>query len=62
MLSDLADKFPGRVAVIGINNDGNPDENGRDVEKVRAFIEENNEKFRYMSYVDNTENHAKMSK
>ncbi|KAF8923501.1 hypothetical protein BGZ58_002858 [Dissophora ornata] len=60
LLSDLADKYPGRVAVIGINNDGNPDENGRDVEKVRAFIEENNEKFRYMSYVDNTENYAKM--
>ncbi|KAG0045581.1 hypothetical protein BGZ83_009227 [Gryganskiella cystojenkinii] len=47
----------GRVAVIGINNDGPVEEH--DLEKARAFVEGHKEKIRYMSYVDNAENFAK---
>ncbi|KAG0042046.1 hypothetical protein BGZ83_000967 [Gryganskiella cystojenkinii] len=60
-LSDLAEKHTGRVAVMGINNDG-PTKNGEDdVETVQDFVEERKEKFRYAQYVDNAENYAKTS-
>ncbi|KAF7721569.1 hypothetical protein EC973_004487 [Apophysomyces ossiformis] len=56
-LSNLADKHTGRLAVIGINNDGPLEQH--DLEKARVFIEGHKEKIRYMSYVDNTENFAR---
>ncbi|GJJ71618.1 hypothetical protein EMPS_03968 [Entomortierella parvispora] len=66
-LSELSDRHMGRVAVIGINNDKltvDIDKHGpgkHDVERVRAFVEERKNIFRYMSYIDNDENLARLS-
>ncbi|GJJ72481.1 hypothetical protein EMPS_04839 [Entomortierella parvispora] len=60
-LSDFAEKHAGRIAAIGINNDASVRNGKDDVEKAKAFVEENKEKFRYAQYADNVDNFAKKS-
>ncbi|KAF9429036.1 hypothetical protein BGZ76_001933 [Entomortierella beljakovae] len=51
-LSEIAEKHAGRVKVIGINNEHNFDTKGRDLEVIKAYVEENKQKFCYSVYVD----------
>ncbi|KAF7720681.1 hypothetical protein EC973_006538 [Apophysomyces ossiformis] len=58
-LSELAEKHAGCVAVIGVNNESIFGHTGvRDLERVKKFLEEKKETFRYSSYVDN-DNYAR---
>ncbi|KAF9362059.1 hypothetical protein BGX34_006719 [Mortierella sp. NVP85] len=57
-LSDLAEQYAGRVAIVGVNNESMFREIGYDVEKVKAFLEENKDGFRYTIYVDTPKSHA----
>ncbi|KAF9936393.1 hypothetical protein BGZ65_002422 [Modicella reniformis] len=55
-LSDLADEFPGRVAVIGINNESIFGETkAPDLELLQEFLNENSDGFRHTTYIDNAE-------
>ncbi|KAF9350891.1 hypothetical protein BGX26_010961 [Mortierella sp. AD094] len=58
-VSDLAEKYAGRVAVIGINNDGIFSKKNVDIEKIKTFLDGHKADFRYTIYVDNEEGHAK---
>ncbi|KAF9361568.1 hypothetical protein BGX26_001573 [Mortierella sp. AD094] len=60
-LSELAEKHAGLVAIIGVNNESMFSEKEHNVEKVKTFLEENKEGFRYTVYVDTPEGHAKES-
>ncbi|KAF9117074.1 hypothetical protein BGX27_005624 [Mortierella sp. AM989] len=61
-MSDLADEFAGRIAVVGINNESifgatkDPD-----IELLQNFLNENKDGFRYTNFIDNAEGHAKES-
>ncbi|KAG0077591.1 hypothetical protein BGZ90_006893 [Linnemannia elongata] len=57
-LSDLAEKHVGQVAVVGINNEAMFEDKEHDVEKLKGFLEERKDAFRYTSYIDN-QNHAR---
>jgi thiol-disulfide isomerase/thioredoxin len=61
-LSDLAEEHAGRVAIVGVNNESIFYDRGHDVEKVRSFLEENKDGFRYTVYVDTLKGHAKECK
>ena len=58
-LSDLAEKHHGKVAIVGINNESMFRPKDHDVEKVKTFLEENKEAFRYTVYIDTPEGHAR---
>ncbi|KAG9065371.1 hypothetical protein KI688_002696 [Linnemannia hyalina] len=56
-LSDIFEKYAGRIAVIGLNNDDMLDrQQEHSIEKTRTFLETKNESIRYSSYID-TEDH-----
>ncbi|KAF9543346.1 hypothetical protein EC957_000937 [Mortierella hygrophila] len=56
-LSDIFEKYAGRIAVISLNNDDMLHEQRKhSVEKTRTFLETKNESIRYSSYID-TEDH-----
>ncbi|KAF9326247.1 hypothetical protein BGZ91_002029 [Linnemannia elongata] len=56
-LSDIFEKYAGRIAVIGLNNDDMFDRQKEgSVEKTRKFLKTKNEGIRYTSYID-TEDH-----
>ena len=57
--SDLAEKYAGRVAIVGINNESVFFKREYDVEKVKSFIEKRSHDFRYTIYMDTPEDHAK---
>ncbi|KAF9361569.1 hypothetical protein BGX26_001574 [Mortierella sp. AD094] len=59
-LSSLAEKYAGRVAVAGINNEGMFEKVEHDTEKTKAFLETNKEKFQYTVVIDNKD-HAKQN-
>ena len=62
-LSDLADEFSGRLALVGINNESVFGETkAPNREKLCNFLEENSDGFRYTIVIDNAEGHAKESK
>ncbi|CAO3568203.1 unnamed protein product [Mortierella alpina] len=59
-LSDLADEFKGRMAVVGINNESifgetKPPKRGY----LEAFLDDQRDGFRYSIYLDSAEGHAK---
>ncbi|KAF8922746.1 hypothetical protein BGZ58_003837 [Dissophora ornata] len=56
-LSELSEKYRGHVAVIGVNNERG-EEHEVEKEKVKAFLEEKKEDFRYTGYIDTPEGHA----
>ncbi|KAF9964576.1 hypothetical protein BGZ70_006248 [Mortierella alpina] len=59
-LSDLADEFNGRMAVVGINNEsifGETKSPKR--EYLEAFLDDHRDGFRYTIYLDNAEGDAK---
>ncbi|KAI1319447.1 hypothetical protein EDD11_004024 [Mortierella claussenii] len=59
-LSDLADEFEGRVALVGINNENIFDATiGQNIERLQDFLEENRDGFRYTIYIDTEEGYAK---
>lgn len=58
-LSDLAEEHAGRVAIVGVNNESIFYDRGHDVEKVKSFLEENKDGFRYTVYVDTLKGNAK---
>ncbi|KAG0300311.1 hypothetical protein BGZ98_009272 [Dissophora globulifera] len=59
-LSDLADEFSGRIAVIGINNESIFGETREpDIEHMRHFLDDNQDGFRYTIFVDSVEGYAK---
>ncbi|KAG0264846.1 hypothetical protein BG011_005969 [Mortierella polycephala] len=60
-LSDLAEKYAGHVAIVGVNNESMFREKDYDLGKVKAFLEDNKEGFRYTVYVDSREGHARNS-
>ena len=62
ILSDLADKHVGKIAFIGINNDGvyGPDK-AHNVEKVKSMVESKKEIMRFTVVLD-SEHHAKKGK
>lgn len=61
-LSELAEKHAGKVAIIGINNESMFQAKDHDVEKVKEFLENKKEDFRYTGYIDTPEGHARDSK
>ncbi|KAF9095420.1 hypothetical protein BGX27_001287 [Mortierella sp. AM989] len=60
-VSDLAEKHAGRVAVVGINNEGIFSKRDHNVEKIKTFLEGHKDDFRYTIYVDTPEGHAKQA-
>ncbi|KAG0216530.1 hypothetical protein BGX28_000044 [Mortierella sp. GBA30] len=60
-LSELSEKHVGHVAVIGVNNESMFKEKENSVDKVKTFLKENEEGFRYTTYVDTAEGHARES-
>ncbi|KAF9169412.1 hypothetical protein BGX20_010357 [Mortierella sp. AD010] len=58
-ISGLAEKYAGRVAIVGINNEGIFSKKSLDVEKIKTFLDERKTDFKYTIYVDNEEGHAK---
>ncbi|GJJ76169.1 hypothetical protein EMPS_08528 [Entomortierella parvispora] len=60
-LSDISEKHVGKVAIIGINNEGmlgrHPAMYG--LEGVKEFMAKKKEHFRYSNYVDNVDEHAR---
>lgn len=62
-LSDLADEFEGRVAVVGINNESIFGETEKaNVERLVDFLEAHRDGFRYTIYVDTDDGFAKECK
>ncbi|KAF9901592.1 hypothetical protein EC991_005987 [Linnemannia zychae] len=59
-LSALAEKHAGHVAVVGVNNETMFDEKEQDLEKLKAFLDDNKEAFRYPVMID-MDNHARDS-
>ncbi|KAF9127574.1 hypothetical protein BGW39_005775 [Mortierella sp. 14UC] len=59
-LSTLVEKHVGHVAVVGVNNEAMFEEKEHDVEKLKAFLDENKEAFQYPVVIDK-ENHARDS-
>ena len=61
-LSNLGEKYPGRVAIVGVNNESmfRPVETENSV--VKDFLEEHKADFRYTIYIDTKEGHALESK
>ncbi|KAK3847682.1 MAG: hypothetical protein J3R72DRAFT_430563 [Linnemannia gamsii] len=59
-LSILAEKHVGHVAVVGVNNENMFDDKEQDVEKVKAFLDDNKESFQYPAVIDK-DNHARDS-
>ncbi|KAF9434400.1 hypothetical protein BGZ76_008083 [Entomortierella beljakovae] len=57
-LSELNEKYPGQVTVIGVNNEKVFGGDVYDVEKSRTFLEEHKSEFRYTNYSD-PKHHAK---
>ncbi|KAG0300313.1 hypothetical protein BGZ98_009274 [Dissophora globulifera] len=60
-LSELSEKYAGRVAIVGINNESIFAEQEHDVAKVQTFLETNKAGFRYTIYVDTPDGHARES-
>ncbi|KAF9175936.1 hypothetical protein BGX21_008346 [Mortierella sp. AD011] len=60
-LSELAEKHAGQVAIVGVNNDSMFTEKEHDVEKLKTFLEEKKQGFRYTVYIDTPEGHARDS-
>ncbi|KAG0275402.1 hypothetical protein BGZ95_008837 [Linnemannia exigua] len=58
-LSDLAEKYAGRAAIVGVTNQKMFKPNDDDTSFVKAFLEENKKDFRYTIYVDTKEGHAR---
>ncbi|KAG0044318.1 hypothetical protein BGZ83_010443 [Gryganskiella cystojenkinii] len=61
-LSDISEKYAGQVAVIGIGNEamlGKRYPGMLELEGITKFIESKKENFRYSSYVDNADEHAR---
>ncbi|KAF9930990.1 hypothetical protein FBU30_010995 [Linnemannia zychae] len=58
-LSKLSEKYAGRAAIIGINNESMFQPKEYDVPAVKAFINEHKEDFRYPIYADTAEGHAR---
>lgn len=61
-LSDLSEKYAGRVAIVGVNNESMFRPKDEDISVVTTFLEEHKKDFRYTIYVDNKEGHARESK
>ncbi|KAF8949296.1 hypothetical protein BGZ47_006833 [Haplosporangium gracile] len=57
-LSKLAEKHAGQVAVVGVNDEAMFEDKEYDVQKLKEFLEEKKDDFRYTSYID-THNHAR---
>ncbi|KAI1319446.1 hypothetical protein EDD11_004023 [Mortierella claussenii] len=57
-LSELAEKYAGRVAIVGINNQSMFTGKDQDLETVKRFLQENKDDFRYTIYIDTLEGHA----
>ncbi|KAG0316604.1 hypothetical protein BGZ97_006611 [Linnemannia gamsii] len=58
-LSDLSEKYAGRVAIVGVNNQSMFRPRDDDISVVTTFLEEHKKDFRYTIYVDNEEGHAR---
>ncbi|KAK3847683.1 MAG: thioredoxin-like protein [Linnemannia gamsii] len=58
-LSDLAEKYAGRAAIVGVTNQQMFRHNDDDNSVVKAFLEENKKDFRYTIYIDTDEGHAR---
>ena len=59
-LSDIFEKYSGRIAVLGVINDDIHDrQKEHSVEKTRTFLETNNEGIRYSSYTDTADHLAR---
>lgn len=61
-LSELSEKYAGRVAIVGVNNESMFRPRDEDLSVVTSFLEEHKKDFRYTIYVDNEEGHARESK
>ncbi|KAG0292715.1 hypothetical protein BGZ96_003784 [Linnemannia gamsii] len=59
-LSKIAEEHAGKVAVVGINNENMFKDKEQDVERLKGFLAENKDTFRYTNVVDK-ENHARDS-
>ncbi|KAF9092163.1 hypothetical protein BGX23_004563 [Mortierella sp. AD031] len=57
-LSDLAEKYAGRVAIVGVNNERMFRSKDDDIVDVKAFLDEHKKDIRYTIYVDTEEGHA----
>ncbi|KAG0044695.1 hypothetical protein BGZ83_010083 [Gryganskiella cystojenkinii] len=51
-ISELAENYSGKVAFVGINNDGIFEDKEHDVKKVRACLESNKEAFKFANFID----------
>ncbi|KAG0216531.1 hypothetical protein BGX28_000045 [Mortierella sp. GBA30] len=59
-LSALAEKYAGQVAIVGINNEGMSKKAEHDIEKIKTFLEDKEDTFRYTIVIDNND-HAKQT-
>src|SRR5690349_1673840 len=51
-LSELSEKYAGRVAIVGVNNESMFRPRDEDLSVVTSFLEEHKKDFRYTIYVD----------
>ena len=63
VISNFAEKYAGKIAFIGINNDGifGPDK-PHDVDKIKKVVESKKEIMRYTVVLDSVDHHAKNGK
>ncbi|KAF9575612.1 hypothetical protein EC968_002548 [Mortierella alpina] len=60
-LSELSEKYRGRVAIVGVNNESMFRPKKHSVAEVKSFLAKNKDGFRYTVYVDTPEGHARDS-
>ncbi|KAF9964578.1 hypothetical protein BGZ70_006250 [Mortierella alpina] len=60
-LSELSEKYAGRVAIVGVNNESMFVQKDHDVAELKSFLTTNKDGFRYTVYIDTPEGYARDS-